>query len=141
MGSPVRCGLLREIFKDRTPLEKSYPINRLLMSGPSTLSGTYSLNCSCGKQTLNPFFSWGYKCDDTHSAPEYVNFFKPFHFLAGDQLVVPIGATHISSWLQETQSREWEERTKNKRTIWAWVNSKCKKRSYVTLQSLCAYVD
>ena len=28
---------------------------------------------------------------------EYVNFFEPFHFLAGDQLVVPIGASHISS--------------------------------------------
>ena len=33
--------------------------------------------------------------------PEYVNFFEPFHFLAGDHLVVPIGASHISSWLQE----------------------------------------
>ena len=62
---------------------------------------------------------------------------KPFHFLAGDQLMVPIGASHISSWLQEIQSREWEERTKNKRIIWAWVNSKCKKRSYITLHSLC----
>ena len=29
--------------------------------------------------------------------PEYINFFKPFHFLAGDQQVVPIGASHISS--------------------------------------------
>ena len=29
--------------------------------------------------------------------PEYVNFFKPFHFLAGDQLVVPIRVSHISS--------------------------------------------
>ena len=35
---------------------------------------------------------------------------KPFHFLAGDQLVVPIGTSHISSWLQEIQSMEWEER-------------------------------
>ena len=35
--------------------------------------------------------------DNTPSAPEYVNFFKPFHFSAGDQLVVPIGASHISS--------------------------------------------
>ena len=43
--------------------------------------------------------------------PEYINFFEPFHFLAGDQLVVLIGASHISSWLQEIQSREWEERT------------------------------
>ena len=68
-------------------------------------------------------------------APEYVNFFQLFYF--GDQLVVPIGALHISSWLQEIQSREWEERTKNKRRIWAWVNSKCKKRSYLTLHSLC----
>ena len=51
--------------------------------------------------------------------------------------MVPIGASHISLRLQEIQSREWEERTKNKRTIWAWVNSKCKKRSYVTLHSLC----
>ena len=38
------------------------------------------------------------------------------HFTSwpGDQLVVPIGASHISSWLQEIQSREWEK--KNKRT-------------------------
>ena len=47
--------------------------------------------------------------------PEYINFFKPFYFLAGDQLVVPIGASHISSWLQEIQSKEWEKRT-NERT-------------------------
>ena len=46
--------------------------------------------------------------------PEYINFFKPFLFTASDQLVVLIGALHISSWLQEIQSREWEERTKNK---------------------------
>ena len=41
--------------------------------------------------------------DDTPSPPplEYVNFFKPFHFTDGDQLVVPIGASHISSWLLE----------------------------------------
>ena len=28
--------------------------------------------------------------------PEDVNFFKPFHFLAGDHLVVPIGVSQIS---------------------------------------------
>ena len=56
--------------------------------------------------------------DNTPSPPpEYINFFKPFHFLTGDQLVVPIGVSLISSWLQVIQSREWEERTKNKRTI------------------------
>ena len=54
-----------------------------------------------------------------------------------NHLAVPIGVSHISSWLQEIQSREWEKRTKNKRTIGAWVSSKCKKRSYVTLHSLC----
>ena len=27
--------------------------------------------------------------------PRYINFFEPFHFTAGDQLVVPIGASHI----------------------------------------------
>ena len=71
------------------------------------------------------------------SAPRHINFFEPFHFLAGDQLVVPIGASHISSLLQEIQSRVWEEREQtNKWTIWAWVNSKYKKRSYVTLHSL-----
>ena len=46
--------------------------------------------------------------------PRYINFFEPFHFLAGDQLVVPIGASHISLPLQEIQSSEWEK--KNKRT-------------------------
>ena len=97
--------------------------------------------------TYKTFFTWKryfnstklanlLSCDNTPSDSEYVNFFKPFHFLAGDQLVVPIGASHISSLLQEIQSREWEERTKNKRTIRTWVNSKCKKRSYVTLHSL-----
>ena len=29
--------------------------------------------------------------------PEYVNFFEQFHFFTGDQLVVPLGASHISS--------------------------------------------
>ena len=48
----------------------------------------------------------------------HINFFEPFHFLAGDQLVVPIGASHISLRLQEIQSREWEEREQtNKRPI------------------------
>ena len=50
--------------------------------------------------------------------PRHINFFEPFHFLAGDQLVVPIGASHISLRLQEIQSREREK--KNKRTIRAW---------------------
>ena len=36
-------------------------------------------------------------CDNTPSAPRYINFFETFHFLVGDQLVVPIGVSHISS--------------------------------------------
>ena len=45
--------------------------------------------------------------------PRYINFFEPFHFLAGDQLVVPIGASHISLRLQEIQSREREKKRTN----------------------------
>ena len=37
----------------------------------------------------------------------------------------------------EIQPREWEERTKNKRTIWAWVNSSARRLSCDTLHSLC----
>ena len=49
--------------------------------------------------------------------PRYVNHFEPFHFFtAGDQLVVPIGASHISLPLQEIQSREREEREQTNKT-------------------------
>ena len=58
-----------------------------------------------------------YWCDDTPRAPEYVNFFETFHFWVGDQLVVPIGASHISSLLQEIQSREWEEREQTSKIL------------------------
>ena len=47
----------------------------------------------------------------------YINFFEPFQFsTAGDQLVVPIGASHISLPLQEIQSREWKEREQTNKT-------------------------
>ena len=68
--------------------------------------------------------------------PEYVNFLT-ISILAGDHLVVPIGASYISSWLQKYNQGSGRKRTKNKQTIGAWVSSKCKKRSYVTLHSLC----
>ena len=42
--------------------------------------------------------------------PRHINFSKPFHFLAGDHLVVPIGVSHISLWPQEIQSSEWEKK-------------------------------
>ena len=48
--------------------------------------------------------------------PRYINFFELFHFCtAGDQLVVPIGVTHISLPLHQIQLRE-QETKKNKRT-------------------------
>ena len=35
-------------------------------------------------------------CDNTPCPPRYINFFEPFHFLAGDQLVIPIrGISHF----------------------------------------------
>ena len=38
-----------------------------------------------------------FQCDNTPSVSQHINFFKPFRFLAGDELVVPIGVSHISS--------------------------------------------
>ena len=56
---------------------------------------------------------------------------NPFLFTAGDQLVVPIGASHISLPLQEIQSREREKKEQTNNML--GVDSKCKTRSYVTL--------
>ena len=42
--------------------------------------------------------------------PPYVNLLEPFPFLAGDQLVAPIGVTHISLPLHQIQSREQEKK-------------------------------
>ena len=54
--------------------------------------------------------------------PRYINFFEPFHYLAGDQLVVPIGASHISLPLQDIQSSEQEKKREqtNKTNKRAW---------------------
>ena len=54
-------------------------------------------------------------------------------------LVVPIGVSHISLRHKKYNRGNGRKRTKNKRTIWIWVNSKCKKGSSVTLHSLCIY--
>ena len=78
-----------------------------------------------------------YRCDHTPSPPVTSTSLNHFKSWPVNHLVVPIGVSHISSWLQEIQSREWEKRTKNKLTIGAWVSSKCKKGGYVTLHSLC----
>ena len=45
-------------------------------------------------------------------------YLQPFHFFtAGDQLVVPIGVTHISLPLHQIQSRKREERRTNEQTL------------------------
>ena len=68
--------------------------------------------------------------DVTRSAPTLHHFFEPFHFLAGDQLVVPIGASHISLPLQEIQSREWEKKEQTNNMLGL---TQVQKGSYVTL--------
>ena len=64
------------------------------------------------------------------SAPRYVNLFELFHFLAGDQLVVPIGTSHISLRLQEIQSREREKKEQRNNMLGL---TQVQKGSYVTL--------
>ena len=78
---------------------------------------------------MNQYIMWRYLL-----GPQYVNLFEPFHFFtACDQLVVPIGATHISLPLHQIQ----KEQT-NKRLRLSQVQDK---ESYVTLHFLCTYVD
>ena len=53
---------------------------------------------------------------------------QPISILTGDHLVVPIGVSHISFWLQEIQSREWEKK-KEQMNNKAWVNSTARRLS------------
>ena len=64
--------------------------------------------------------------------PRYINLIEPSHFTAGDQLVVPIGASHISLPLQEMQSREWERKKKEQTNNMLGL-TQVQKESYVTL--------
>ena len=57
--------------------------------------------------------------------------------LAGDHLVVPIGVSHNSLRHKKYNRVSERKRTKNKRTIWAWVNSSARRLSCDTLYSLC----
>ena len=50
----------------------------------------------------------------------YINFFEPFHLTAGDQLVVPIGVSHISLGYKNTIEGAGGKRTNEQ---YAWVNS------------------
>ena len=52
-------------------------------------------------------------------------------------LVVRWSISHFFMARRNTTEGVREKRTTDKRTIWAWVNSKCKKGNFVTLHSLC----
>ena len=57
--------------------------------------------------------------------------------LAGDSSSGPLGHFTFLYGLKKYNWGSGRNRTKNKRTIWAWVHSKCKKGKFVTLHSLC----
>ena len=67
--------------------------------------------------------------------PEYVNFFELFHFLAGDQLVVPIGGhrTFLYGYKKYNRGSGRKRTNEQNKQYEPGVNSKCKTRSYVTL--------
>ena len=65
--------------------------------------------------------------------PPYVNLLEPFPFLAGDQLVVPIGVTHISLPLQEYNRRNRRKERTNEQTL--GVNSRAERELCNTLHS------
>ena len=69
--------------------------------------------------------------------PEYINFFKPFQTWPVNHQVVPIGVSHISLRHKKYNQGSGRKRTKNKRTIWAWVNSSSRRLSCDTLHSWC----
>ena len=61
-------------------------------------------------------------CDVTPSAHKHINLFEPFFFFtACDQLVVPIGVSHISLRLQEYNRGSGRKKRTNEQ--YAWVNS------------------
>ena len=77
------------------------------------------------------------KCDNTPSAPQYINFFKRFNFLAGDQLVVLIGVSHISSRLQNTIKGVGEKEQTNNMLGLIQVQEE----ELCNIAFPCAYVD
>ena len=58
--------------------------------------------------------------------------------MAGDQLVILIGVSHISLRLQEIQSREWEKKEQTNNILGL---IQAQEGSYATLHFLCACVD
>ena len=67
--------------------------------------------------------------------PRYIHFFEPFHFFtAGDQLVVPVGVSHISLRYKNTIEGAEEKRTNEQ---YAWVNSNARKELCNTAFPVC----
>ena len=63
-------------------------------------------------------------CDNTPSRSPYLSISLNEFCLGRWFIQWSAGAFHISLWPKEIKPREWKK--KNKRTIWACVNSKCK---------------
>ena len=78
-------------------------------------------------------FLWQY----TPRGPRTYQFLWNNSVLAGDSSSGPQGNFTFLYGLKKYNRGNGRKRTKNKRTIWAWVNSKCKKGKFVTLHSLC----
>ena len=57
--------------------------------------------------------------------------------MAGDSSSGPLGYFTFLYGHKKYNRGSGRKRTKNKRTIWVWLNSMCKKRSFKTLHSLC----
>ena len=66
--------------------------------------------------------------------PRYINLFKPFHFTAGNQLVVPTGVSHISLRYKNTIEGVEKKRTNEQ---YAWVNSSARRELCNTAFSVC----
>ena len=80
------------------------------------------------------FLSWSrHHCDVPLRPTMRQPSLQPFHFLAGDQLMVPTGVTHISLPLHQIQSREQEKKTPKKQTNKRLGLTQVQKESYVTL--------
>ena len=78
----------------------------------------------CGKPvTLHQFVTLAPR------PPRYINFFEPFHFTAGDQLVLPIGASHIFYATRNTIEGAGEKEQANN----MFGLTQVQKESYVTL--------
>ena len=82
----------------------------------------------------------GLTYDDTPSAPEYIIFFEPFDFLAGDQLMVPIGVSHIFLRLQKYKEGSGRKRT-NEQTNNMLRFTQSAEEELCNIAFPCAYVD